>query len=377
MAGLGKRFRDTGISIPKPFIMVDDKQIIDYSFSSIKLDDYERVIFVVRREHVNNFNIEEVLYHKFGQGIEIIIVESLTQGSICSCLAAKEKINVDQPLVIYTLDVYFEPPFFYSPEKQEKDGWVLTFQANNPIYSYAEINESGTVIRTAEKEVISPNAMVGIYCFKSGKRFIEMAEKMIKNEVKTNGEYYIAPLYNLLIEQGAEIKVEEVEKMHVIGTPEELSFFKKKASKKMSFKPLALCADHSGYDLKESFKKTLEELKIKYIDFGCYTKKDCDYNDYVLQACNHIQEGFVDHAFGFCRTGQGINMAANKQRNIRAALVFDSYTAEYSVRHNCANFFSIPSKFINSEELAEIFKTIKQNSFDGGRHSLRVQKMES
>jgi len=377
MAGLGKRFRDQGFIVPKPFIMVDKKQIIDYSFDSIDQSEYEKIIFIVRREHISNFYINEILTKKFGSNIEIVIVESLTEGSVCSCLAAKDLINTDNPLVIYTLDVNFSPKFNYSTVDENLDGLVLTFQANSPIYSYAEINTNGNITRTAEKDVISPNALVGIYCFKRGSDFIKYAEKMIEDKVKTNNEYYIAPLYNLLINDGLKIGSQSVEKMHVIGTPEELDFFKKNVAKEFQYKPLALCSDHSGFDLKEDFKIFLDQNNIKYVDFGTYTKKDCDYNDYVALACKHIKEGFSDFAFGFCRSGQGVNISANKNKNIRAALVFDDYTAKYSVTHNCANFFSIPSKYVNIELLKDIFLTIKSNNFDGGRHTSRVRKIET
>lgn len=377
MAGLGKRFRDKGFIVPKPFIMVDDKQIIDYSFDSIDIEEYEKIIFIVRREHVNNFNINEILLNKFGRNIEIVVVETLTQGSVCSCLAAKDLINNDNPLVIYTLDVNFAPKFAYSSINKDLDGLVLTFQANNPIYSYAEVNKNGLVLRTEEKEVISSNALVGIYCFRSGASFVKYSERMIDQELRTNNEYYIAPLYNLLIKDGLFIGTQAVDKMHVIGTPDELDFFKRNVAKKFTSKPLSLCADHSGFELKEQFKKILDQNNIKYVDFGTYTKRDCDYNDYVILACNHIREGFSDFAFGFCRSGQGVNISANKQKSIRAALVFDEYTAEYSVKHNCANFFSIPSKYVDPDKLQKILSTIESNSFDGGRHASRVQKMEN
>ena len=82
----------------------------------------------------------------------------------------------------------------------------------------------------------------------------------------------------------------------------------------------------------------------------------------------------VDFAMGFCRTGQGINILANKTKNIRAALIFDKYTAEYSIRHNCANFFSIPTKYVDESELDGMVKVLQKSSFDGGRHMTRMKK---
>ena len=105
--------------------------------------------------------------------------------------------------------------------------------------------------------------------------------------------------------------------------------------------------------------------------------KDCDYNDYVSQAVQFVKDGSGDFVLGFCRTGQGVNIAANKNKNIRAALVFDEYTAEYSVRHNCANFFSIPSKYVDDTLLRKLINIWSITSFDGGRHITRIQKAEN
>jgi len=376
MAGLGKRFRDKGYKVPKQFVIVDDKQIIDYSFNSIDVSDYQKIIFIVLKEYITNFHIDEILKSKFGNSIEIVVIDELTDGSVCSCLAAKSLINNENPLVIYTLDVHFSPVFKYDPNLFYCRSFVLTFQSNSPNYSYAELDENGDVIKTEEKKVISNNALVGIYGFVSGALFVSMAEKMIADKLKTNNEYYIAPLYNLIIGQGHRVLACPVEQMHVIGTPEEMVFFRDNVSNRRHIKPIALCSDHSGFELKQEFKKFLDAQKIQYIDFGTYTHHDCDYVDYVESACGHITKGICNIGFGFCRSGQGINMAANKIKGIRGGLVFNEYMAEYSVRHNCANFFSIPSKFVDLPLLTGINNKISASTFDGGRHSNRVAKID-
>ena len=378
MAGLGKRFRDKGYFSPKPFIIVDDKQIIDYSFMSIDQNEYDKIIFVVLREHIYNFAIDKILKSKFGPNIDIVVVESLTEGSVCSCLAARHLIDNDQPLVVYTLDVYFHPKFlFFEDYKEEMDGFILTFLSNSPNYSYAKVEPNGLVTEAKEKEIISRYAIVGIYGFKTGKLFLKYADQMIDQRLKTKNEYYLSGLYNLLIRDGLKVYSKPVDKMHVIGTPEEMNFFKKNVCYRKSGRPIAICCDHSGFELKEKFKSILSKNNLEFIDFGCYADQDCDYSDYVVQACNHIREGFCNIAFGFCRTGQGVNIAANKVFGIRGALVFDNYTIEHAIRHNCSNFFSVPSKYVSGETLEEMLKTVMSQSFDGGRHSLRLQKIEA
>lgn len=376
MAGRGQRFVDKGYVNPKPLIIAGGKHIIDYSFDSIEAGEYN-LIFVVRKDHVHAFAIDDVLRKKYGSDIKIVVADDITGGSVCSCLLAKEFIDNDAPLYIYTLDVGFEPTFRVSDVPNNADGFILTFKANSPAYSYAELDVKGEVTRTAEKQVISQFAAAGIYYFKRGDMFVEYAEAMIKANDRTNGEFYICPLYNRLISDGRKVVTKEVDKMHIMGTPEELDFFVKKTLPDFGEKPVAICCDHSGFDIKNEATKLLELLDVPYIDFGTYSPKDCDYNDFVRQAAKHIKEGICDFGLGFCRSGQGVNIAANKLRDIRSALVYDEYTAEYARRHNCANFFSIPSRGMDRQTLKNILTKLKYSSFDGGRHMTRVIKAES
>tara|TARA_R100000908_G_C3749246_1_gene144063 strand:+ start:17 stop:565 length:549 start_codon:yes stop_codon:yes gene_type:complete len=181
-------------------------------------------------------------------------------------------------------------------------------------------------------------------------------------------------MYNLLIRDGLKVSIEQIQKMHVLGTPEELEFFVDKVAYKFGERPIGLCCDHSGYDRKQQAKEILEALDIEYIDFGCHIKKDIDYNGYVEQAVDSLNNKICDFALGFCRTGQGINILANKKDGIRASLIFDVYTAEMARRHNCANFFSIPSKYTDNNSLENIIKMLKESSFDGGRHMTRINE---
>jgi RpiB/LacA/LacB family sugar-phosphate isomerase len=374
IAGKGQRFVDDGFHMPKPLIMVDDKHIIDWSFLSINKDEYD-MVFVVRKEHVYNFGMDSILRNKFGENIKIVETDKITSGTVASCLLAKDFINNEQQLVIYTLDVHFQNQFSINAVDKESDGFILTFKANNPAYSYAELDAAGLVLRTAEKEVISENAAVGIYYFKEGSTFVKYAEEMIDKNLRTNNEFYVCPLYNLMIKNGLKITTAQVDKMYLMGTPNELNFFKNNVNKHFGEKPIALCSDHSGFELKEITKQILDEKGLKYIDFGTYVKKDCDYNDYVKQVTQFIQDKYCDFGFVFCRSGQGVNMAANKQKGIRSSLISDEWTAEMAVRHGCSNVFAFSEKNIDKDLMEKCIDKIQHNTFDGGRHINRVQRL--
>ena len=125
---------------------------------------------------------------------------------------AKEHINNDLPLIIYTPDVYFEDQFDPKDIPADLDGYLVTLKPNSPAHSYIELDENNMAIRTAEKEVISSNAAVGVYCYKTGKMFVEYAEEMIEKNIRTKGEFYICPMYNLMIRDGAQVGIHEAKK---------------------------------------------------------------------------------------------------------------------------------------------------------------------
>jgi len=376
MAGLGSRFIKEGFKVPKQIINIKDKHLIDISLDCLNYKDCN-LIFVLRDEHVYNHHMDELLMKKFGDDISIVVLDQLTDGSVCSCLYAEELINNDAPLVIHTLDIEFRPVFDpHVMETLDADGLILTFKSNSTNYSYAQLDKDGNVTRTEEKKAISPNACVGIYGFKKGSDFCKYAREMIDRDLRTKNEFYISPLYNILIEHGKKIVTEDVDKMHIFGTPDEYHFYKDNVVQKIGDKPIALCSDHSGFDAKETFKEILESNKLEYIDFGTILNKDCDYRDYIAQATKAIQENDCHFGFGFCRSGQGVNICANKYKGIRSALIYDEYAMEMSIRHNCANFFAIPSKNVNKETLELYLKIARENSFDGGRHQIRIQELE-
>lgn len=375
IAGKGQRFVDENYIMPKQLIMVKGTQMIDKSLQCINKEDCN-LIFAVRKDHISNYSIDEILKKRFGEDIKIVVIDRITDGSVSTCLLAEKYINNNLPLFIYTLDVFFQPVF--DPGTVNfKDGLILTFKSNSPYYSYAEVGKNEYVTRTAEKEAISEHASVGIYGFKKGKDFVKYAKQMIKKNIRTNGEFYICPLYNLLIKDKKKISVYDVNKMHVMGTPKELKFFEKIASNNIdTHSKIALCCDHSGFVQKEFMKRLLKQYNIGCVDFGTYVNKDCDQVDYTKLACQSIQSGECTHGFGFCKSGQAVNIAANKHKDILATLIYDVPSVEYAIRHNGTNFFSIStSKIDTNEQLEDVLDLMLTTSFDGGRHQIRVQKI--
>jgi RpiB/LacA/LacB family sugar-phosphate isomerase len=375
MAGKGQRFVDQNFIMPKPLIMVKDKHHLDLSMSSINFDEFN-LIFVVRDEHIVDYNIDSLLKEKYGDDIQIVSQIGDAEGCTNSCMLAADLIDNSTPLIIYTLDSIIEPAFSMDQVPPDSDGMVVVCKTNSKNYSYIKYKDD-LVTETKEKEVISDLGITGVYYFKSGKLFMHYANEMVSCEKhKTLGEYYLAPIYNLLIRDGLKVKYKTIEKMHVIGTPEELSFYKSHVLAKFGEKPVALACDHSGFQTKKIVMEILDKLKVKYTDYGTFFEKDCDQYDYLIQAIEGINQGFSDFGMGFCRTGQGFNIIANKQEGIRSALVYDKYTTEFSIRHNAANFFCIPEHNTSVETIEDMVLTMLNSTFDGGRHASRIAKSE-
>ncbi len=373
IAGKAQRFLDAGYTMPKPLILANHKHVIDWSLESVDYSECN-LIFIVRLDHIYNFSIDKILKQKFGDDIQIVVLDKITRGALETCVLAEQYIDNDIPLLIYTPDVYFEPQFKPNTIPDDSEGFLLTFLANSADHSYSQCDINGKVSRVVEKEVISEHANVGLYYFNSGKEFLKYGREVIDANMLVKNEFYIAPMYNLMIRDGKYVTCADTEKMHVLGTPSTLEFFSERVTTKFGTKPIALACDHSGYDLKEKTKTILEMKGIEYTDVGTYVDKSCDYFDYVSQAIALIKSNDCDHAISFCRSGQGVNLAANKFDGILSALIFDSYTAEYSVKHNCANHFSIPSKYVDVKTMEQIIDKLCVTTFDGGRHFTRLKK---
>ena len=142
-------------------------------------------------------------------------------------------------------------------------------------------------------------------------------------------------------------------------------------------KPIALAADHGGFELKEAVKAHLEELGLEYIDFGTHSTDSVDYPDMAVPACDAVVSGQCEKALLFCGTGVGISMAANKIKGIRCALCGDSLSAEMTRRHNDANMLALGAGITGPNLAKRIVETFLNTEFEGGRHARRVGLLDA
>jgi hypothetical protein len=105
----------------------------------------------------------------------------------------------------------------------------MTMTADDPKWSFVGLDGARRVTRVAEKQVISHEATVGIYNFRRGRDFVRGAEAMIAKDLRVNGEFYVAPVYNELIAEGARVAIYNVGRegagMYGMGIPDDLERF--------------------------------------------------------------------------------------------------------------------------------------------------------
>lgn len=141
---------------------------------------------------------------------------------------------------------------------------------------------------------------------------------------------------------------------------------------------IALGADHGGYELKEKIKKHLSEKEgINIVDMGTYSTESVDYPKYGRLVAKSVVEKEVDFGILVCGTGIGISIAANKISGIRAALCTNTTMAKLSRQHNDANVLALGARIIGDILALEIVNEFLATSFEGGRHTRRVETIET
>ena len=225
MAGRGKRFEDAGYSFPKPLIDVNGKPMIQIIIENLNLT--AKHIFICQGEHVQKFAIHDLM-NLLKPDSEIISINEITQGAAETVLKAKDLINNDDELIIANSDQWIDwnqQHFLSFMRKNEADGGIVTFISTHPKWSYVRINDENLVEEVAEKRPISNIATVGIYYYKHGKDFVKAAEQMMTKNIRTNNEFYVAPVFNEMIASGKKIHIYPIAEMKGLGTPEDLLRF--------------------------------------------------------------------------------------------------------------------------------------------------------
>lgn len=229
MAGLGSRFQKAGYKVPKYMIEAHERTLFDWSMDSLKGYNKEdtHYIFIVRKEDNSSSFIKE---HAKLAGIEhsrVVEIDKLTDGQATTAMLASPYWEKDSQLMIYNIDTYVES-YELKAEDIRGDGYIPCFHAPGDHWSFVRLDEEEKAVEVREKERISDNCTLGAYYFKSCGLYETLYEEYYSSEEHLEkGEKYVAPLYNYMIEKGMEVRISLIDynKVHVLGTPEELAVF--------------------------------------------------------------------------------------------------------------------------------------------------------
>lgn len=231
MAGYGSRFSAAGYALPKPLLPVRGRPMIEVVVENLRPRMPHRFVFICQRQHLENFGLRSLL-GRVAPGAEIIGIDGVTEGAACTVLLAAQFIDSDAPLMIANCDQYVAvnmDVYFDRMSAGGYDGYIMTMKADDPKWSFIALGQDDTVVGVYEKKVVSNEATVGIYNYLRGHDFISCAQEMIAKEDRVNGEYYVAPVYNYLIERGARVGFMNIGAdragMYGLGVPADLQYF--------------------------------------------------------------------------------------------------------------------------------------------------------
>ncbi|NLA15320.1 MAG: ribose 5-phosphate isomerase B [Bacteroidales bacterium] len=140
---------------------------------------------------------------------------------------------------------------------------------------------------------------------------------------------------------------------------------------------IALGCDHAAFSLKENIKEYLTEQGYKVLDLGTHSTESVDYPDFGIAVGEAVASGKCNKGIVICGTGVGISISANKVKGIRAAVCSEPVSARLSREHNNSNVLAFGSRIVAPEYARVLVKTWLEATFQGDRHSRRIDKISS
>jgi len=216
-AGRGVRFHNSIFNSPKPLISWDGKNMIEHVVQNFE-NDLSKIFIIARKEH--NINV---------QSSEVIEIDYFTEGPACTAMLSKDYLDMEDELIITNCDQIIEDWDLnrFLNYSRNFDGVLGCFISSSPKNSYVRIGVDNLVSEVREKQVISNLATNGLHYWRKARYFFESTRQMIESKDSTNGEYYVAPSYNYLIQDDFKVGIFMFNQHFPIGTPDDLDYYLK------------------------------------------------------------------------------------------------------------------------------------------------------
>ncbi len=141
-------------------------------------------------------------------------------------------------------------------------------------------------------------------------------------------------------------------------------------------KVVGVAADHAAYQSKELIVGWLAAKGYDVVDYGCMSEESVDYADFGHALAQGIESGEVDCGVAFCGSGIGMSITLNRHKGVRAGLCWSSEIAQLTRQHNDANVIVMPARFVDNDEVLAMVDVWFNTDFEGGRHEVRIAKIE-
>ena len=135
---------------------------------------------------------------------------------------------------------------------------------------------------------------------------------------------------------------------------------------------IAIGCDHGGYKLKEEIKKYLDELGLKYKDFGTDSEERTDYPIFAKEVAKAVSKGESEIGILICRSGHGMEIVANKYKGVRAASITSEDDARFAKSDDNVNVMTLGADCLDTDEAIRIMRTWIATEFKGGRYQERI-----
>ncbi len=232
-AGLGSRFRDIGELRPKPLIPVFDIPMIMWVLLNFPLSSNDKVWIISQTKD----SIPDAIRHLLNAlpfEVEFLEIDGLTEGPASTVNLVLKNLPDSEGLIVANTDQYVFSdlsPFVEMVRSKTSAGQILTMHASSNAWSYVGRNSNGKIDRVIEKVEISDEATVGVYGWATVTFAKRAFEDTFQRNVRTNNEFYVAPTYNYLIDQGLTVETYLVgahgKAVHGLGIPVDLESFLK------------------------------------------------------------------------------------------------------------------------------------------------------
>jgi len=245
MAGRGSRFAaeaDTNpaYQVPKPLIDVKGRPMVVWALDSLKKLEFkpEDLIFVCQQEHDDKYSVAASLKNIFGEHITVVLIPAVTRGAVETVLMVKKYVDPEEEIIISDSDHFFDGTNLVNEitnSRNKVDGIIPVFKVvdKDPKWSYTLTDVDNFALAVGEKdEALAAKgayANIGAYYFAKSKVFFSVAEEAVRiNEMygaEGKMEFYVAPMYQRMLDKGLKVKVAIISEVWGLGTPKDLENF--------------------------------------------------------------------------------------------------------------------------------------------------------